>query len=726
MGVADRSIAVPVGFALASLGQPIVPRIVIILPCGLAFEHHESMVESLAEIGKASSVSFVLVAIETPTARLHRNSLRAKLGEEARVSLSFIEAEKDDPAALIEATNKALRLAVQAKLDAIVMGSRVLLNPEAILELRAVGEQDPMVGFVEASTDEDKPRPRNQRPADNRPPSAHQGAPAFAGMPRSSYVPVFEGALVLIKSRVLQEFDLLDCVFGSRAAALNDLALRANRCGYRIVRANHVRVALGQRERADKVSEERDAEILHARFPYLEAEIARYENSPDARARKLLAGLSPDADGRLNIVFDCNNIGNLRNGTTELAKRIIAEVSLHHFDQYNIHVLCSRDAFDFHNYGELNGVIHLSGLSREIEKSFFASIRLVQPFKDEDIAFLANLAPVTMVLILDTIAIDCMQIGPGLTRIWERMLKSISALGFISDFSRVQFERRFSPKGDHLGFTALCSTDSKEYSANETAGAPRDDGYVLLVGNPYEHKFLKASCDHFRREAPEMKLVVLGLKMPDDERIMSYESGQLNDEAVADLYARASLVFFPSHCEGFGLPIMHGLARRKPVVARDLPVFREIQQRIHEAPNLHLFETTVEMVRFVAARPAWDNREAEPPLPLQSWADMAKAMRDALVDAGKRITYRGLRDRLLEAQACREIVELEAIRAQQARELAEMKLTWEPPPDEADMPGQAARFAAKRLEGRLRRFLEWRWTYSLTRLGWGVVKRLRQ
>ena len=83
---------------------------------------------------------------------------------------------------------------------------------------------------------------------------------------------------------------------------------------------------------------------------------------------------------------------------------------------------------------------------------------------------------------------------------------------------------------------------------------------MLLVGNSYEHKFLKASCDIFRREAPETKLVVLGLKMPDDDQIPSYESGQLNDEAAADLYARASLVLFPSHCEGFGLPIMHGLA----------------------------------------------------------------------------------------------------------------------------------------------------------------------
>jgi glycosyltransferase involved in cell wall biosynthesis len=700
-----------------------VPRIVIILPSGSALGQSEGVAESLAELGKKSSFSFELVLIETRSARLERDGTvaRSKLELGDRGDLSFVEALSDNPSDLIEATNQALRLAAQAKLDAIVVGPRILLDCEAVLELCAVGEQDPMVGFVEASvTDEDYSSPEG---GVSRPRSANP--PGLEDMPRLSYMPIVKEPLVLIKSRMLQEFDLLDCAFNGIAAALRDFALRANRCGYRVVRANHARVTTRGRERGDSGLDERDAEALRARFPYLAQEIARYESSPDARAQKLLAGLRPDADGRRNIVFTCNNLGKIHNGTSELAKRVITEFYLNHSSEYNIHILCSRDAFDFHKYGELNGVIHLSGLADEVEKPFFASIRLVQPFGDEDIAFLANQAPVTMVLMLDTIAVDCMQIDPRLARVWERMLKSTSALGFISDFSRAQFDRRFSHEGDHLGFTALCSTNTKEYGADEEAGAPRDDGYVLLVGNPYEHKFLKASCDLFRGEAPQMKLVVLGLKMPDDDQVSSFESGQLNDEAAADLYARASLVLFPSHCEGFGLPIMHGLAKRKPVVARDLPVFREIRERVREARNLHLFETTAEMVRFAATRPAWDNREVEPPLPVQSWADMAKAMRDALVDAGRRTTYRGLRDRLVEAQACREIASLEALAVKQASELAEIKLRWEPPPDEADMPGQAARFAGKRLESWMRRLLEGRSTYSITRFAWRLVKKLR-
>jgi glycosyltransferase involved in cell wall biosynthesis len=700
-----------------------VPRIVIILPSGSTLEQSEGVAKSLAELEKKSSFSFELVLIETRSARLERDDkvARSKPEQGDRTDPSFVEALSDNPSDLIEATNQALRHAAQGKLDAIVVGPRILLDCEAIMELCAVGEQDPMVGFVEAAvTDEDYSSPEGGV-------SSRRSAnpPALGDMPRLSYMPIVKEPLVLIKSRMLQEFDLLDSTFNGIAAALRDFALRANRCGYRVVRANHARVTTTGRERVRSGLDERDAEALRSRFPYLAQEIARHERSPDARARKLLTGLRPDADGRRNIVFTCNNLGKMHNGTSELAKRVIIEFSLNHASEYNIHVLCSRDAFDFHDFGKLAGVAHLSALGDAEEGRFFASIRLVQPFGDGDIALLANQAPVTMVLILDTIAIDCMQIDPQLARVWQRMLKSTSALGFISDFTRAQFDKRFSHEGDHLGFTALCSTNTKEYGSDEGAGAPRDDGYVLLVGNPYEHKFLEASCDLFRRDAPEMKLVVLGLKMSDDDQVSSFESGQLNDEAAADLYARASLVFFPSHCEGFGLPIMHGLAKRKPVVARDLPVFAEIRQRVREARNLHLFETTVEMVRFAATRPVWDNREVAPPLPVQSWADMARAMRDALAEAGRRMTYRGLLDRLVEAQACRKIAKLEAIRAEQAREIAEMKLIWEPPVAATDVPGQAARFAAKRLEGRLRRFLARRWAYSLTRFAWGLVKKQR-
>jgi glycosyltransferase involved in cell wall biosynthesis len=50
----------------------------------------------------------------------------------------------------------------------------------------------------------------------------------------------------------------------------------------------------------------------------------------------------------------------------------------------------------------------------------------------------------------------------------------------------------------------------------------------------------------------------------------------LSEREVADLYAVSDVLFLPSASEGFGLPLLEAAAVRLPVVATDLPVFREI------------------------------------------------------------------------------------------------------------------------------------------------------
>ena len=57
------------------------------------------MVAGLAELAKASSLSFELVQIKTPSSRLelHERGARHKLDLDDRVSLSFVEAPSDSP-----------------------------------------------------------------------------------------------------------------------------------------------------------------------------------------------------------------------------------------------------------------------------------------------------------------------------------------------------------------------------------------------------------------------------------------------------------------------------------------------------------------------------------------------------------------------------------------------------------------------------------------------------
>lgn len=60
------------------------------------------------------------------------------------------------------------------------------------------------------------------------------------------------------------------------------------------------------------------------------------------------------------------------------------------------------------------------------------------------------------------------------------------------------------------------------------------------------------------------------------------EAGPLDDGELAGLLANARALLFPSFAEGYGIPLAEALAAGLPVIANDLPVFREIGQGVPE------------------------------------------------------------------------------------------------------------------------------------------------
>ena len=52
--------------------------------------------------------------------------------------------------------------------------------------------------------------------------------------------------------------------------------------------------------------------------------------------------------------------------------------------------------------------------------------------------------------------------------------------------------------------------------------------------------------------------------------------GHVSDELLASFYRRASAVILPSEAEGFGLPLVEAACQGIPVIARDIPIFREV------------------------------------------------------------------------------------------------------------------------------------------------------
>jgi glycosyltransferase involved in cell wall biosynthesis len=60
------------------------------------------------------------------------------------------------------------------------------------------------------------------------------------------------------------------------------------------------------------------------------------------------------------------------------------------------------------------------------------------------------------------------------------------------------------------------------------------------------------------------------------------ELGRCSDQELATWLGHARALLFPSFAEGYGLPLMEALAAGVPVIASDLPVFREIAGAVPE------------------------------------------------------------------------------------------------------------------------------------------------
>ena len=119
--------------------------------------------------------------------------------------------------------------------------------------------------------------------------------------------------------------------------------------------------------------------------------------------------------------------------------------------------------------------------------------------------------------------------------------------------------------------------------------------YFLCIGTiePRKNHALlfqvwRALVDRMGRDAP--RLVIIGQKGPMTGDILAplaqdavlrehieHHEGCSDDE-LGRWMAGAEAVLFPSLAEGFGLPLVEALAMGKPVLASDIPIFREIAQ----------------------------------------------------------------------------------------------------------------------------------------------------
>lgn len=550
----------------------------------------------------------------------------------------------------LRSINIAFKRAVDDGRDVIILNSDVEVFPGAFSEMRSVAYSDHMIGFVSPRSNNATicSLPYAEQFRGLNPSESYENYLALKErLPRLEYVPVVVGFSMYVKFEMLAEFGGFDTAFGMGYNEENDLILRANRCGYRAVIANHAFV-YHQGEKsfgllAGKKAEREavNAKLLQARFPEYQRTIARYFASNKFKAYRLLDSLVGSA-GRTNVAFDLRSFRATHNGTFEAATKIILEF-MKVAKNVNVFAICQEHVFKFHRLHEIPALKCIDEQDRTL---LAAVIRIGQPFSPQDIKWLRLRSPVIALFMLDTIALDCAYLDDAeLAALWQMTLEAADLVFYNSRYTMDQFNRRFCVPETLTVVDILHSTDVAEYNSGVEDDVVGE--YILVVGNKFEHKFVNSAVEHLF-EKTSSKLVILGGSGIDDERRRYVEVGNLSQKEVDSLYRGARCVCFPSHYEGFGFPVMNGLANRRPVVARRMPVYAEIANSTPQRSNLHFFETSDEMVQLIKSeRLVWSPELVD--VAPTTWRDTAEALDSTLAIAMKKQTHASLAQKIRSA-----------------------------------------------------------------------------
>ena len=107
-------------------------------------------------------------------------------------------------------------------------------------------------------------------------------------------------------------------------------------------------------------------------------------------------------------------------------------------------------------------------------------------------------------------------------------------------------------------------------------------------------------------------------------RLFWFEDG--SDAELDFAYRHAAALIFASRCEGFGLPLVEAMQHGLPVLASDIPVFREIGGDYPDFFRPGDERAIYDAVRRFADKPMADSHARRMPKPWPSWSDSARML----------------------------------------------------------------------------------------------------
>lgn len=429
-------------------------------------------------------------------------------------------------------------------------------------------------------------------------------------LPRYQLMPTAVGFCMLVKGVVLERFDFFDEIYSPGYNEENDFVCRINRFGYSAVAANwafvyhHESSSFGSR-RASLESAHR--EILIERYPEYERKLADYSRFHVDPVEQFSSLFLPH---RPRILFDCYHLPAQHSGTSEFALNLLREVARLMKDDFDLYVGAGEGQIFFEN--ELRGYrLHDEHAPEPTE--FDLVYKPCQVFTWPEFRRMTRFAPRVAFTLQDIIGVRCDYLSsPDRKIVFRQTVELTDCIFTISEFARSDFDAFFSTdipmRVIHHGT-----------SAGPVAVSNSEEEFILIMGNSFAHKGVAQAVSELEGSWP---LVVLGGEDDSSRPGVTYlASGNLTRRHIHELVTKAKMLVYPSHYEGYGLPVVDFLAMGKPVVALTSEVNREIAE-LTGGENLHTVRSARDLhsavQKILVDAPKVPNR------PPRRWADAAQ------------------------------------------------------------------------------------------------------